>query len=89
MPSYVTEAGTPKFLDASGNIFTGPGSLIGFLCSDSTSGTICIRHFDDNGEDIIDHTPVTAGGYYPIPAAVDNGAHAVLNSAEGTFFYAQ
>lgn len=60
----------------------------GFLCK--TSGTISLVQADSTV--IVDEVPVTAGGYYPIPALLKTGGAAAgasftcAGGASGTLF---
>jgi len=79
--------GAPKYLSASGVVNNKPGALIGFLCITSSSGTISL--FDNattnSGTNFLPTMSVTAGTYYPIPAAYTNGLYAILGGT-CTFF---
>lgn len=87
MLNPVTEAYTPKALAATGAVFSGPGGLIGFLCT--TAGTLQVSD-GSGGTSIIEVFDVAEGGWYPMPFTFVNGAYATLGGgAQGTFGYSQ
>jgi len=78
-----------KAVSATGNLFVGAVSVLGFLCATSSSGTLNL--YDSATTTTTD--PVTgtlslvAGTYYPIPANVTQGIYAVIGgTATGTLY---
>lgn len=87
MINPITEAYTPKKLTATGQVFTGNGSLIGFLCT--TAGSLALANGTGAGTNVVADFDVAEGGWYPIPFTFDSGCYATLTTAQGTFGYAQ
>lgn len=80
--------GTPVRLDASGVVSARPCSLIGFLCTASSTGSITLYDHATGatGTAILNALPVTAGQFTHLRIATANGCYATLDgSAAGTF----
>jgi hypothetical protein len=77
-PTY--EAGGYKNITATGNVSPQPATIIGFLCSTTTAGTI---QFYDSAATATT-TPITgvitpaAGSFTPIKASAGAGIYAVI-----------
>lgn len=76
---------------ATANIKNGPGTLAGFLCATTSSGTIIL--YDDAATGT--STPITgtitpaAGTWYPLPVTFRNGLYVVIaNTLNVTIVYA-
>lgn len=81
----VREIWKPRRLAASGMAVERNRSMGGFFCT--TAGTLQITDGETSGgADLVSQFAVTAGNWYPLPFATQNGAYAVLGGgAVGTF----
>lgn len=88
MINIVQEAYTPKKMTATGQVFTGPAALIGFLCT--TAGTLQVDDAVGGAtNNVIPVFDVAEGQWYPMPFTFSAGAYATLTSAQGVFGVAQ
>jgi hypothetical protein len=76
-------------VSASGSVKNGSGTLGGFLCTASSSGTVTIYdNTASSGTKIVDTMSVTAGQPYPVPVNFNNGCYIVIGgTATITVFY--
>jgi hypothetical protein len=87
---WVSTAGTPKNMTATGAIKASAGELVGVFVSASTTCTIQIH---DNasaasGTVVLDTTAaITAPAYFPIPAKFSNGAYFTEGGTCNVTFY--
>lgn len=90
MATFTKEAGTPVLLTSSGAISKGPGTLLGFFVSSTSTGTIVLNDGGASGTAISGTITPAAGQFYRFPAQFVNaaGAYAVLaNTISVTFFW--
>lgn len=88
MTDKVIEAYDYVNLSASGVVKTGSGSIIGFICASSSSGTV--KLFDNtaaSGNVVLNTMNMTAATFYPCPARFRTGLYATIGgTADVTFF---
>lgn len=83
MSTHVIESGTPVLLTATGAIFTGNVTLIGFYVNSTTGGTLVIS----NASAAISGTITPAIGFHAFPAYGAGGLTATIaNTLSVTFF---
>lgn len=82
--AHVFEGGNPTHLTASGNISSGPCTLLGFYVASTTSGTVIIK----DGATALSGTITPAVGFHRFPASIGTNAVATIaNTLDVTFFY--
>lgn len=80
----IVEGGNPTHLTASGNISSGPCTLLGFYVNSTTGGTVIIK----DGATAISGTITPAVGFHRFPASIGTNAIATIaNTFDVTFFY--
>jgi hypothetical protein len=74
---------------ATGQIHTGPGRLLGFYVSETSSGTVVLRDGNSGGTQITG-TVTPAVGWHELPANFAHGLHATIggSSLDVTFLVA-
>ena len=74
-------------MSASANVKPSQGVIAGILCQASSSGVISVYDDSSTGTAVPVATSLalTAGTYYPMPAALANGLYVVVNSGTATF----
>ena len=80
MTTAAGNIGSAKVVSASGNAKVGPGALLGFLCSVSTSGTIALYDDPATGTttQLLATVSLTAGAFTPFPVAFGQGLNVVI-----------
>lgn len=87
--NIINDVYTAKNITATGTVKAGGGVIGSVLCAASSSGTITIYDGTSTaGTKLCNAVPLTAGAYFPFPASVRVGIHAVIGgTADITFFY--
>ncbi len=93
MSNFTVEAGTPFVVTASGVVgaTTGGGTLIGFFCNSTSSGTVVIRDggsAGSGGTAVSGTITPSAGTFYRFPAVLATNLNiTVANTINVTFFF--
>lgn len=87
--AIVAEAGVPVLLSASGVVSNSGGTLLGFFCNSTSSGTVVIRGGNTSSSTAISGTITpSAGTFYRFPASLPSGCYATIaNTLSVTFFF--
>ena len=85
-----SEYGTPIAVSGTGTVMSGPGVVVGFLCSTSSSGTITLRDGTSGSPTpFVAATNMTAATFYPLKMAFATGLHCTIGgTCTGTFVIA-
>lgn len=87
--AQVQQAGTPILLTASGAVSNTGGTLIGFYCASTSSGTVVIREGGSGGTAVSGTITPAAGSFHAFPAQFTGGCYfTIANTISVTAFFA-
>lgn len=83
---HTTQAGFPVRRTSTGQVFAGPGLLLGFYVNNTTAGTLVIADSLDNSVPI-SGTITPAIGWNAFPSIHLTGIFVTIATLDATFFY--